>query len=277
MARKRFDDDDEEDERPRRSRRDDDYEDDPDDRTRRRRKPKSKIPVWAWIAIPVGLFVVCGGCIGVMLPAVQKVRAAALRSKQMGNMKEIAIGLHTQHDASGFISGPFALDEEKAPNPGLSWRVGVLPFIGQNAVHAQFDRSKSWDSPRNELASNQKISTYIWPDEPGVDTRVFGFNGPGALMEANLQPPLMFEKIPDGASNTAMVAEVTIGAPWASPTDVPYVRNGPLSSFGAAGNDTFLLLLADGSVRNMKKNTPPAVMHSLIQIDDGQLVNMDGF
>ena len=108
-------------------------------------------------------------------------------------------------------------------------------------------------------------------------TFMFGFNGPGALMDANLKPPLTFARIPDGSSNTAMVAEVTIGAPWASPTDVPYVRNGPLSSFGAAGNDTFLLLLADGSVRNMKKNTPPAVMHSLIQIDDGQLVNMDGF
>lgn len=91
---------------------------------------------------------------------------------------------------------------------------------------------------------------------------MFGFNGPGALMDANLKPPLTFATIPDGSSNTAMVAEVTIGAPWASPTDVPYTHNGPLPSFGAEGKDSFLLLMADGSVRNVKKNVSPAVMHS---------------
>ncbi len=279
MAQKRFDDEDEfDDERPRRSRRrDDDYEDDADDRTRRRKR-KSKIPVWAWIAIPVGIFVICGGCIGMMLPAVQKVRSAAVRAKQMNNMKEIGLGLRIQHDGNGFLSGPFALDEEKAPNPGLSWRVGVLPFIGQGPVYAQFDRKKRWDSPRNQLASNQKVSTYTSPDELNAvdaNTLMFGFNGPGALMDANLKPPLTLMGILDGSSNTAMVAEVTIGAPWASPTDVPYTRNGPLPSFGAGGKDSFLLLMADGSVRNVKKNVSPAVMHSLIQIDDGQPVNMD--
>ena len=279
MAQKRFDDVDDDDERPRRSRRrDDDYDDDYDDRTRRRKR-KSKTPIWVWIAIPIGLFVVCAGCFGMMLPAVQKVRSAALRSKQMGNMTGIGFGLHAQHDANGFFAGPFALDDDKQPNTGLSWRVGVLPFIEQNGVYAQFDRSKSWNSPRNQLASNNRVLSYTSPDEMnavGVDTRVFGFNGPGALMEANLKPPLTFAKIPDGSSNTAMVADVTTGAPWASPTDVPYVRNGPLPSFGVAGNDSFLLLLADGSVRNMKKNISPAVMHALIQIDDGLVIDFDG-
>ena len=277
MAQKRFDDVDD-DERPRRSRRDDDYDDDYDDRTRRRKR-KSKTPMWVWIAIPIGLFVVCAGCFGMMLPAVQKVRSAALRSKQMGNMTGIGLGMHELHNENGFLPVPFALDENKQPNPGLSWRVGVLPFIEQNGVYAQFDRSKSWNSPRNQLASNKKISAYMSPDEMNavsVDTRMFGFNGPGALMEANLKLKMNFVRVTDGTSNTAMVADVTTGAPWASPTDVPYVRNGPLPSFGVAGNDSFLLLLADGSVRNMKKNISPAVMHALIQIDDGLVIDFDG-
>ena len=232
MARKRFDDDDEdEDDRPRRSRRRDDDDHD-DERPRRRGRPKSKIPTWVWVVVPLGLFVVCAGCLGMMLPAVSKVRSAALRSKQMGNMKHIAIGLHAQHDVNGFFTAPFALDDDKQANPGLSWRVGVLPYIEQNALYAQFDRSKSWDSPRNQPFSMQKIAMFTWPEEPNGDTRMFGFNGPGAMMEANLKPALTFARITDGISNTAMVAEVTTGAPWASPTDVPYVRNGPLPSFG---------------------------------------------
>ena len=36
------------------------------------------------------------------------------------------------------------------------------------------------------------------------------------------------------------------------------------------------MLMADGSVRNIKKTIPPAVMHALIQIDDGQVIDLDG-
>lgn len=283
MARKRFDDEDDDD-RPRRSRRRDDDDEDFDERPRRRRsKPKSGLPTWAWVAIPLGLvLLLCCGFVSLplLLPAVSKVRSAASKAKQTNNIKQIGLALHGLHDVNGGFTAPFALDDNKQPNPGLSWRVGVLPFIEQNAVYAQFDRSKSWDSPRNQPFSNQKISTYTSPDElnaAGANTVMFGFNGPGALMEANVKPPLTFARIPDGLSNTAMVAEVTIGAPWASPMDVPYTRNGPLPSFGAAGNDSFLLLMADGSVRNVKKNIPPAIMHALIQIDDGQVINLDGF
>ena len=276
MARKRFDDDDEDD-RPRRSRRrdDDDYD---DERPRRRRKPASKTPTWVWVAVPLGILVVCGGGLTLMMTSVQKVKSAGRSSILRNNMKQIGIGLHAQHDVNGFLPVPFALKETKEPNPGLSWRVGTLPFVEQDGLYVQFDRSKPWNDARNQFSANRVVPAYSTPDEPvsPTHTRMFGFNGPGAFMEANRKLPMKFTTVTDGLSNTAMVAEVTIGAPWASPTDVPYVRNGPLPSFGAAGNNYFLMLMADGSVRNIKKTIPPAVMHALIQIDDGQVIDLDG-
>ena len=279
MARKRFDDDDDvdDDDRPRRSRRrdDDDYD---DERPRRRRKPASKTPTWVWVAVPLGILVVCGGGLTLMMTSVQKVKSAGRSSILRNNMKQIGIGLHAQHDVNGFLPVPFALDETKQPNPGLSWRVGTLPFVEQNVLYVQFDRSKPWDDARNQFSANRVVPAYSTPDEPvsPTHTRMFGFNGPGAFMEANRKLPMKFTTVTDGLSNTAMVAEVTTGAPWASPTDVPYTRNGPLPSFGAADNNYFLMLMADGSVRNIKKTIPPAVMHALIQIDDGQVIDLDG-
>ncbi len=157
MARRRFDDDDEEDERPRRSRRRDEEDDDYDERPRRRRnKPKAGFPKWAWVAIPLGIFVVCGGGLALMMTSVPKVRSAAARAQQTNNMKQIGLGLHLQHDKNKFFAAPFALDDKGQPNPGLSWRVGVLPYIDQDKIYSRFDRSKSWDHPFNGLASNQK-------------------------------------------------------------------------------------------------------------------------
>ncbi len=284
MARKRLKDDDEDDDdRPSRSRRRDDDEDDDDDRPRRRkRKTKAGFPKWAMVAIPLGVLFVC--VIGYALsrrskPAIPQLRPNEESNILMNSMKHIGLGVHIQHDVNGFFTGPYAIDDNKQPNPGLSWRVGMLPYIDANVAFLQFDRTKSWDSPVNQMFSNRKIQSYTSPDDfnaPGANTHMFGFNGPGAIMEANVKPPLTFMRITDGTSNTAVVADVTIGAPWASPTDVPYTRNGPLPSFGAAGSNTFLLLMADGSVRTMKKSISPAVMHLLIQVADGQVVNLDG-
>ena len=69
--------------------------------------------------------------IALLVPAVQKVRAAAARIQCTNNLKQIGIALHAYHDAhkalptGGITSGGW----------GTNWRVLILPFIDQAPLH----------------------------------------------------------------------------------------------------------------------------------------------
>jgi prepilin-type N-terminal cleavage/methylation domain-containing protein/prepilin-type processing-associated H-X9-DG protein len=70
--------------------------------------------------------------IGLLLPAVQKVREAANRTKCTNNLKQIAMGMHSFHDARGAL--PFA---RVGGTPSGSWAILILPHIEQeNIYHA---------------------------------------------------------------------------------------------------------------------------------------------
>ena len=91
--------------------------------------------------------------IGLLLPAVQKVREAAARAKCANNLKQIALGLHNHHDSLGRF--PFGQGISLAtddPDDGTNfkhegWLLGILPHIEQNALHA------SWQANRASVAT----------------------------------------------------------------------------------------------------------------------------
>jgi len=66
--------------------------------------------------------------IGLLLPAVQKVREAAARMKCQNNLKQLGLGVHSYHDTySRFIPAGSTVT-------WLSWHVGILPYIEQTAL-----------------------------------------------------------------------------------------------------------------------------------------------
>src|SRR5262245_29388332 len=67
--------------------------------------------------------------IGLLLPAVQKVREAAARMKCSNNLKQLALGLHNHHDALGTF--PKQLPASFTP---VSWQALILPYIEQDAL-----------------------------------------------------------------------------------------------------------------------------------------------
>jgi prepilin-type N-terminal cleavage/methylation domain-containing protein len=73
--------------------------------------------------------------IGLLLPAVQKVRHAALRTKCANNEKQIGLALHNYHDVHG--SFPPAQNTSFYNQYYWSWLAKILPFIEQDNLYRQ--------------------------------------------------------------------------------------------------------------------------------------------
>jgi len=109
--------------------------------------------------------------IGLLLPAVQKVREAAARMKCSNNLKQLGIALHAYHDANNTFP--------KCPSvgsAGVSWHCLILPYIEQAPLAAQVDPTKTaYTSASNIAVPNQPlgayaIPTFLCPSATGTDS-----------------------------------------------------------------------------------------------------------
>jgi prepilin-type N-terminal cleavage/methylation domain-containing protein/prepilin-type processing-associated H-X9-DG protein len=81
--------------------------------------------------------------IGLLLPAVQKIREAANRMKCTNNMKQWGLAFHNYHDTVG------ALPEPNRNNPRRVWVVLVWPYVEQGNMYVQFDQTVNFWQPPN--------------------------------------------------------------------------------------------------------------------------------
>lgn len=93
--------------------------------------------------------------IGLLLPAVQKVREAAARAQCQNNLKQIGLGLHNFHDVSN------ALPTTRLDNR-YTWMVEILPYIEQTALYNQWNMKLSFDQ-QAAGARETPVNIYFCP------------------------------------------------------------------------------------------------------------------
>ena len=99
--------------------------------------------------------------VALLLPAVRSARGAARRAASTNNLKQIALAMHNHHDASKEF--PAAYSTDKQGKPLLSWRVKILPLIGQDALYRQFHLDEPWDSEHNKKLIPLMPPVYMAP------------------------------------------------------------------------------------------------------------------
>jgi len=116
--------------------------------------------------------------IGLLLPAVQKVREAAARMKCSNNLKQIGLALHNYHDSYGYLPA-YGFDFTAPPNPSIPSNQGhsafsvILPYIEQDNVARISRVDLSVIDPANlppnygtNPAGATKVSIYVCPSTP---------------------------------------------------------------------------------------------------------------
>jgi prepilin-type N-terminal cleavage/methylation domain-containing protein/prepilin-type processing-associated H-X9-DG protein len=167
--------------------------------------------------------------IGLLLPAVQKVREAADRLSCQNNLKQIGLACHNYHSACNTLPPP--------QGPGVSdasLLAMILPYMEQANMYNLFNFTQQINSAGvNQAARNQEVKSYLCPSDPengrltangGQDGRNNYFGNIGTTAAMNSTDPLhvgvfnytftngqastiTLMAITDGTSNTAMFSE----------------------------------------------------------------------
>ena len=130
--------------------------------------------------------------IGLLLPAVQKVREAAARMSCSNNLKQIWLACHNFHDQYVYLPPGAANDtspfgQQTGAGWGSSWKVYILPFIEQDNVYRQwqFSGNSGYVNASNmALVANLTIKPYRCPSSP-LPERMASRGGVNVLLIAD--------------------------------------------------------------------------------------------
>jgi prepilin-type N-terminal cleavage/methylation domain-containing protein/prepilin-type processing-associated H-X9-DG protein len=110
--------------------------------------------------------------IGLLLPAVQKVREAAARSKCANNCKQIGLAVHNYAGATGFFPPGSVGRAAGFPKLGVppatsairhGWAVWLLPYLEQDAVWRTYHIDKDWRDAANAQAIGTNLNVFNCP------------------------------------------------------------------------------------------------------------------
>jgi prepilin-type N-terminal cleavage/methylation domain-containing protein/prepilin-type processing-associated H-X9-DG protein len=177
--------------------------------------------------------------IGLLLPAVQKVREAAARMKCSSNMKQLGLALHNYHDINGrFPMGVVWNNGSYYDAPRSGWNYSLFPHIEQDNVYKMLPASagqQQWYPWFSAEATNPNgptrvvIPTWLCPSDSGVMHNIqpwgtfslgnyhafFGgmhlgdvvANNPSKRSAFGVKFGAKFTDITDGTSNTMVLGE----------------------------------------------------------------------
>jgi hypothetical protein len=156
----------------------------------------------------------------------------------------------------------------RAANPGqypFSWRVAILPYVGEQALYAQYRFDEPWDGPTNRRLAARMPSIFRCPFDRNAalsETSYLAVTGPGTLF-----PPDRAGRLRDatsGLNNSFVLAEVTPRrVPWMEPADISLDDLVKLLSAAQAASSEFshreltYAAMADGTVREFNVRAGP--------------------
>lgn len=169
------------------------------------------------------------------------------------------------------LKAPDRLADSYTPDgkPLLSWRVHVLPRLGEEALYRRFKLDEPWDGPTNRPLANliplvyvPTINAVVGRWSPGW-THIRSFSHEGSVFEPQARYAL--KDLPAGAANTLAIVDSAEPDLWTKPDAWKWNPDARAPKFGwmSPDRDAFLAAGADGRVWQIQRTIPDAVLRSL--------------
>jgi len=192
------------------------------------------------------------------------------------NHKQIALGLHNFHDRHARFPPQRLVDEQGTPLH--SWRVLILPYLGEEQLYKQFRLDEPWDSDHNMKLAGQIPAFLRSPDDsaemtaagktrfvaPLTDDSMLGHRGDSARIR----------DIIDGTSNTLMAVQTTPenAVIWTKPDDLVLTSDRPVFEQIAGDADGFTACTCDGAAHYIDRNFTEETLRTMLSMAGGEIL-----
>lgn len=205
-----------------------------------------------------------------------RINETRLRRTESTNLEKIADGLNAYYKKHK--SYPPATTYDSTGQPLHSWRVLILPFIGQEVLYEQFNLKEPWDSATNLTAALAMPDVYRHPSIQSnaamyEQTGFFLVTGPQTVFPH--KGKLDLDTMSDLPSQTILVVATsppkgaTIGS-WTEPEDYSFARmQGNINSsngteIGGLHSTGVSIATIDGRSHFLKNQTDPQILNALV-------------
>jgi prepilin-type N-terminal cleavage/methylation domain-containing protein/prepilin-type processing-associated H-X9-DG protein len=252
--------------------------------------------------------------IGLLLPAVQKVREAAARTQCQNNLKQLGLAVHGHHDNVGRLPPSSEWDgnaDTIACVNAINAFAYLMPYLEEAAQASLWDYKVNHHHANNAAAAARPLKVLTCPSRRAPTKNGAYAAGDYALSSGtgtviSLLPAdhkgvfvtngrLRFGDVPDGTSNTFAIGEKFVDPLDAATTDGPAYRWGfhatrntvspmnawPLTpwsnldtTFGSKHTRGANFLFVDGAVRFVPQSVTLSLYQNLSNRADGQVVEL---
>jgi prepilin-type N-terminal cleavage/methylation domain-containing protein/prepilin-type processing-associated H-X9-DG protein len=167
--------------------------------------------------------------VSLLLPAVQKVREAAARSKCANNLKQMSLaclsfesankmlprgGEHVFTDVNGTVYGAANAGKQFKANDFQSCFTMILPFIDQAPLYAQYDLTKRYNEGTNITVSSATPPIFYCPTNPFSGDRVGGVRDNEGYGACDYMPVCYTSMTSTGSYGAILYPSAIMGAPY---------------------------------------------------------------